>query len=189
MAHARDAFQALSAAVAFAAAPLLLAPVAAQEYCVACTGPDAVYRCVIDQAVPTGMPLKMLCISTLARDGAHATCAVRSGTVFDCSGPVRRIDARAPTAPGKDDRATVTAPAAGPAPAQAAAPPATAAQALKETQPRPGAKAATADPQTVEALAKQMSKSSSDALGNAGDAIAGSTKKAWGCVTSFFKSC
>ena len=92
MARARDAFRTPHAVVAITVTPLLLTPVAAQEYCVACTGPDAVYRCVIEQANSTGMPLKMLCISTLARDGAHGTCAIRQGTVFDCNGPIRRID-------------------------------------------------------------------------------------------------
>ena len=186
MAEARDAVRAASAAIAvtLTMAPLLLTPASAQEYCVACTAPDAVYRCIIEQAVPTGMPLKMLCISTLARDGAHGTCAIRNGTVFDCNGPVRRIAARAPDAPPKDERA-VTVPTA--APPQPAPPTGPAAQAPKGSPAE--TKTAGSDPQTVEALAKQMSKSSSDALGNAGEAIAGTTRKAWGCVASLFKAC
>lgn len=156
-----------------------------QEYCVGCSGPDATYRCVIDKAVPSGMPLKMLCISVLARDGDHSTCAVRTGTVFECVGPIRRVDAATATvvkavdpAVSNSQTARTETTTAGGAPKDAIA-----------KSPRPLAAPANATPQTVEELAKDMTKSSGDALGKAGDAIAGTTKKAWGCLTSFFKSC
>ena len=49
----------------------------AQEYCVACTGPDALYRCVIDGARPgVASSFQVLCISALAKEGPHASCAV-----------------------------------------------------------------------------------------------------------------
>jgi hypothetical protein len=175
-----------SIALGFAA--LGLAPAAAQEYCVACTEPNAIYRCVIEQAVPTGSPLKMLCIGTLAREGGHATCAVRSGTVFDCDGPVRRVDAR--TASGSLGGAKSKPPITDEPAAQAApAAPVNADLAPRQRSSAPAAKPANATPRTVEEVAREMSKSSGEALGKAGDAIAGSTRKAWGCVASFFKSC
>jgi hypothetical protein len=65
----------------------------AQEYCVACTGPDALYRCVLDNAGPGQTPsLQLFCLTSIARDGNHAQCAVKRGvTVFDCNGPVKRV--------------------------------------------------------------------------------------------------
>ena len=53
----------------------------AQEYCIACTEPAAVYRCVIDGARPGGgQSLQMLCITSMAKDGNHATCGIKRGT-------------------------------------------------------------------------------------------------------------
>lgn len=152
----------------------------AQEYCVACTGPVAVYRCAIDQAVPTGMPLKMLCVSTMAREGGHATCAVRGGTVFDCNGPVKRIDAKAAgqalNGPATTAASTMTSqPASGSSDAQ----PEGQAPAIQVKGP----------PKTVEELAKRMTKSSGESLGKAGSTIADTTTKAWECLKSFFKAC
>lgn len=169
------------------AVTVLATEAAAQEFCVACTGPDAVYRCVIDQAVPQGIPLKMLCLGTLAKQGAHATCAVRGGTVFDCNGPIRRIDARA----ANQALAPPPAPASAPGqPGAASAPVAAGGQALPgQPDQQPKAPPPEEPPKTVEELAKRVSKSSGENLGKAGSAISNSTAKAWGCLTSLFKSC
>src|SRR5262245_53313675 len=65
---------------------------AGQEYCVACAEPKAVYRCVIEGARPGGQqPLQLLCTVTMAKEGGHASCSVRGGTVFECDGPIRRV--------------------------------------------------------------------------------------------------
>lgn len=163
------------------------APVAAQEYCIACTGPGAVYRCVIDRAEPSGVRLKALCTGMLARQGGHATCAVRSGTVFDCDGPVRRIDARA--------AATILDGAVPLPPKAEKAGPAGLKPALPNAEPTgrqpadPASRPADAPPRTVEEAAREMTKSSGEAWQKAGDAIGSSTRKAWSCVTSLFKSC
>ncbi len=64
----------------------------AQEYCIACTEPAAVYRCVIgDARYAYGEPLPQFCASSLAQQGRHGKCAIRGGTVFDCDGPIRRV--------------------------------------------------------------------------------------------------
>src|SRR5262245_53118372 len=64
----------------------------AQEYCVTCSEPTAIYRCVIDGARPGGgQSLQMLCVTSMAREGQHATCSVKRGTVFECDGPVKRV--------------------------------------------------------------------------------------------------
>ena len=159
----------------------------AQEYCIGCAGPDAVYRCVIEHAVPAGPPLKSLCLNALTRQQGHASCNVRKGTVFDCDGPIRRVDGRTGTLAST----TPEAPAGGKNAARTAEPgsrqPAN--PSLAKPQPDPVAKPANAAPRTVEEAARNMTKSSGEALGNAGNAIADTTRKAWGCVTSLFKSC
>jgi len=172
----------------------------AQEYCVACTGPEATYRCVIEQAVPTGMTLKMLCVGTLAREGGHDTCAVRGGTVFDCNGPLRRLDARAaasglsrfPLGPNDGDDPNAAAKAVAP-PGSKDRPPSGAPLASEvpaKSGSDPNAKpASTAPPQTVEQLAKQVSRSSTATIDKTTDAIGAATRKTWRCITTLFKSC
>lgn len=159
-------------------------PAAAQEFCVACTRPNAIYRCIIDKAAPTGASLKSICTGLLARQGGHASCAVQGGTVFDCDGQVRRVDAKAAVSGGAAIAPIVEK--GGPQDAKSA-------PAKPDPTPRqqaePSANPATAAPRTVEEAARGMTKSSGEALQKAGDAIAGSTRKAWGCVTSLFKSC
>src|SRR5688572_29672822 len=71
---------------------LLHGQATAQEYCVACSGPNAVYRCVIDGAQPRGgQPLQMLCVTAMAKQGGHASCSGTRGTVFECDGAVKRV--------------------------------------------------------------------------------------------------
>ncbi len=164
---------------------------AAQEFCVSCEGPNAVYRCVLEGIGPEqAQPLKVVCVSTLAKTYNHATCSVRGGTVFDCNGPIKRINAqgRIPSAPdgSKPDPVVVVEP---PKPVPL------------DNEP----------PQTVEEMAKRMNKSAGEgvqktgtaigegvqktgsAIGTAfkktGDAIGGAVKKTWTCMTTLFKTC
>ena len=64
----------------------------AQEYCVACDGPPAIYRCIIEGARPGGVAaadaLRQLRWPSTA---ATRDCGVKGGTVFDCDGPVKRV--------------------------------------------------------------------------------------------------
>jgi hypothetical protein len=151
------------------------APAAAQEYCVACTGPAASYRCVVDGAQPGGrQPLQVLCITTMAKDGGHESCSVSHGTVFDCKGPVKHIDWAALNAPAQ---------AAAPAPPKSEAPAA--------TQPAPQA-----EPKTLVDLAKQnnekMKKANEDfkeSVRSANKTFGDAAKKTWDCMTSFFTRC
>lgn len=165
----------------------------AQEYCVACLGPDAVYRCAFDNAAPTGMPLKLLCTSTLARQGGHTSCSIKGGTVFECDAPIRRIDATvaanalrspadsSPDQPrGADPAAAATAGRETIKPASA--PPGRSAPIPAKAKPE-------SSPQTVEQLAKDVTRSSKESLGKAGDTIGATARKAWDCLKSFLKSC
>ena len=74
----------IAAAVAVGA---LAGGAAAQEYCVSCSEPNAVYRCVIEGARPGGaQSLQVLCVTTMAKEGGHATCAVKRGTCSTATG-------------------------------------------------------------------------------------------------------
>lgn len=159
-------------------------PAAAQEYCVACREPEATYRCTIDHAQPQGVPLKLLCIATMARDGGHASCSVKGGTVFDCVGPIRRVDART----AGDVLARGEKAASGSQQVPASTPAGTAEPDRKP--PAQSEKVETAEPpKTVAELAKSMTKSSAQSLGKAGDALSGTTRKAWNCLVSLFSAC
>src|SRR6186997_635618 len=99
---------------------------AAQEYCVACSEPHGLYRCVIEGAQPRGgQSLQMLCVTAMAKDGGHATCSVKRGTVFECDGVVKRVPWAALNVPAQTEAAAPqpwaieTAP---PKPAPAASP-------------------------------------------------------------------
>jgi hypothetical protein len=146
-----------------------------QEFCVACSDPPGIYRCVIDGAQPRGgQSLQMLCVTAMAKEGGHATCSVKRGTVFDCDGAVKRIPwtalepASQPEAPSSRE-----APAA---PAKPASAP-------------PAAPAADAPPQTVVDLAKQANEKTVEQMKKAGESVKQATKKTWECVVSLFTRC
>lgn len=170
--------------VADAAAPVLvfvsavlIAPFAnAQEYCVSCAQPEALYRCVIDGARPgVTSSLQMLCVERLAKDGGHASCSVKRGvTVFDCDAPVKRV--------------TVT---------DADAPPVNAASApVSPGQVPVAAPSPKGEPKTV-LEAAQRAKDATDAeFKKAGEQMKASAEKtntgfknAWRCMTSLFTRC
>ena len=147
----------------------------AQEYCVACTQPNAVYRCIIEDARPGGQSLTRLCLTALTKDGGHANCSVKGGTVFDCNGPIKRVPWTA------QESGRVAEPARQEPASQAA----------------PGAKAAPkGEPKTVVDLAKRanenMQKANEDMKDqaqSAGDALGKATKKTWECMWSLFSRC
>ena len=160
----------------FAAGPLALAGLglsgivgvaAAQEYCVACTGPTAVYRCQIVHAGPgqgQRQPLKLACVTALAKAGGHESCAVRDGTVMDCAGPVRQVDVQGkPPAGGPPDQAVhASAPAVAPGPGEA-----------KPTEPfvvpEPKKAEETGPPQTVAEAVRRATKSTGETISNTGN--------------------
>jgi hypothetical protein len=164
----------------------LAAQAEAQEYCVACTGPNAVYRCVIDGAQPGGsQPLQMMCITTMAKEGGHATCGIKRGTVFDCDGPVKRIPWAALNAPAQ------------PAPSQQSAVQPLAPSTAPAASPKPDPQE---PPQTVLEMAKRANEKTAEQMKKAnenmkesarstGEALAKATKKTWECVSSFFTRC
>lgn len=174
---------------AFACA--LAAQAEAQEYCVACSEPNAIYRCIIDGAQPGGgQSLQMLCITALAKQGGHATCGVKRGTVFDCDGAVKRIPWAALSAPQQPTPAAVPPwsgqPAPTPRPETAAAP---AAPPAADMPPPAATPAPEAPPQTVLELAKRANEDTARQFKKAGDTVKEATRKTWDCVASLFTRC
>jgi len=158
----------------------------AQEYCVSCSGPDALYRCIIEGAQPRGgQSLQMLCVTAMARDGRHATCSVKRGTVFECDGAVKRVPWAAinlpaqTAAPPPQPRAPEAAPNVEPG---TGAPPAAAPASAVSPGPEP-------PPQTVLELAKRTNEKTAEQMKKAGDTVKDATKKTWDCVASFFTRC
>ena len=142
----------------------------AQEFCVACTEPTAVYRCVIEGARPGGgQPLQVLCVTTMAREGKHATCGIKRGTVFDCDGPVKRVPWSAAELP-VETPGTATA--------------------ADKPEPDPNE-----PPRTIVEMVKRANEQKASDSGqelrrkSPGEAIGDATKKSWDCLTSLFKEC
>ena len=144
-----------------------------QEYCVACTEPKAVYRCVIDGARPGGQqPLQLLCAMAMTKEGGHASCGAHSGTVFECDGPVRRVP--------------WTTYNIG---AEKASDPAKAAPEDKDEPPRTVEEMITrANAKTAEQLRQANAKVKSQAEA-VGQGLSDATKKTWRCLSSLFTSC
>ena len=148
-----------------AALLLSAASARAQEYCVSCSEPSAVYRCVIDNAQPGGaQPLQVLCVTALAKAGGHAQCGLKRGTVFDCNGPIKRVPW---TASGIET----------PAPLPPPKPPQEVANDPKEP------------PKTVQELADRANKQTSEDVKKAGVSFKDNAKKTLECVTSLFSKC
>jgi hypothetical protein len=149
-------------------------PARAQEYCVACAEPNAVYRCVIENAQPGGtIPLQTLCLTAMSKAGGHASCAIKRGTVFDCAGPIKRV----PWTSNADD--------VGPAPPKP--------EAAKGGDPKE-------PPSTVQEMADRANKKTADDMKKAGDSVkegaqnvgegvSKATKKTWECISSLFAKC
>lgn len=206
----RQSIGALSALFVVAAA----SPAAA-DVCVTCTNPTATYNCKIDGAtLATDDPrFKLLCITSLAKSGGHASCSANRATTATCSGETRTI-----VAPGFDGEAMIptdsavppSAPVPTAAPTGASAPNSGGEQAPPEPQPQ----AITTDvpkkagpPKTVKEMVDNGSKSTGEAFdkagenasdaakstGNAfqkaGDAIGNAAKSTWKCLSSMFGEC
>lgn len=172
-------------------------PAAAESYCVACYGPDAVYRCVIAGAAaeaPADPRHQVQCIKQLARAGGHARCSVERFSVEGCTGPERVIDPASSTIPLAPRAAeTEPAPAAGPplpgdTPAVAApdpaAPPRTVEELAKTTVEN--TKKSIED---VTGTVKQSTEKAGDQIQGFGSAVGNAAKKSWDCMMSLFSDC
>jgi hypothetical protein len=145
-------------------------PLAAQEYCVECAEPSALYRCAIDGARPgVATSFQALCLTALAKEGRHASCTVRRGVgVIDCNGQLKRV----------------AIPAEG-------GPPVIASPPTEQKTVAP-----TGEPKTVAEML-QRAKEKSDRDWEASNAklkannekVGTFFKKSWDCVASLFSKC
>ncbi len=118
-----------------------LSRAAEPEFCVSCSGPPAQYRCTFsgDAGITPKGGLQLFCITTLAREGGHESCAVDRQTAGACAGTPKVLALPAGTEPG--GVAEETPPPAQPAPAAGApappAPPSSGAPAPAADAPQP----------------------------------------------------
>lgn len=191
----------LSAVAAAGALFALVAGASAQEFCVTCSGPPATYRCLIG-GDNTNMAARssrgqFLCITELAKAGAHASCSATRGQTTPCPGETRTVmfsladPATTPLAtPAPSTPALVPVPSStATAPGQDLPP-----VALPPPQPQPatapppidtGAAPPEEKPNAVEDFADKTGKAVSDT----GKAVGNAVKKSWDCVTSLFGNC
>ena len=176
-----------------------LSPAIAESYCVACYGPDAVYKCVVSGAPAGGAPdprNQVQCVKQIAKADGHARCSVERFSTAGCSGPERIISpaTAAVTITPPPGAAADTAAGTGPSPAQEAP---TVEPAVELEQP----------PKTVEEMAKTTVENTKKGLGDVGSSVKSTTEKAgeqiegvgsaigdaakqsWNCVKSLFSDC
>ncbi len=152
---------------------------AAADLCVMCEEPPARYRCRAERAEPNAPPaqgLQIKCVTEISRDRGHGRCRIDKSTLGEaCSGTFVAVSAPPPALPGS-------------APQEIAKPTQAAAPAVKKP------------PETMEALAKEAAKQSSDAVKETSDAagrsidkattaVGGALQKSWNCVSSLFARC
>jgi hypothetical protein len=184
-------------------------PVAAESYCVACYGPDAVYRCVVADAPATAAPdprNQVQCIKQLAKTGGHSRCSVERFSAAGCNGPERIISPSASALPVAPTHAASPDPALQSSAGGAATKNRKSSDGSEQLDTGP-AGTDVAPPQTVEELAKSTvatTKKSIDSvtgsvkssteqagekIGDVGSTIGHAAKKSWNCLTSLFNDC
>lgn len=111
-------------------------------------------------------PSPLACMSSIAREGGHESCAIRRGTT-SCEGREHVIagDDEAPKPPRTASKGE--------------APPAETRAPEKESD----------EPKTVKELAERAAKGSGEQLRKAGDAVGKASRRTWDCVTSLFSAC
>jgi hypothetical protein len=190
--------------------------VSANGYCVACSGPDATYRCTV-RGMPEGMPAdpvsQIACVKQLATAGGHERCSIEKFSQENCNGPEKVVAGSTVTLPAAGDPPwTAPKTAEPPTTTDAGKAPVAKDQAKAIAQP-PDAATKTTEaageppPRTVEELTKNSVAATQENLGkageavsdtakktgqqieNAGSAIGNAAKKSWTCLASLFSDC
>jgi len=175
------------------------AAVRAESYCVACFGPDAVYRCLIAgtlETAPADPRNQIQCVKQLAKTGGHARCSVERFSTSGCEGVERIIEPSAAVVPLAPPPAAIpgvpsptvkekdaAAAPARPLPDRPAAEPTTTGLAPATPGSKPGADTPDAPaqgepPRTVEDLAKTTVESTKKGLDDVAGAVKKQTEKA-----------
>lgn len=152
--------------------------VAAQELCVRCDSPSALYRCTIQNSEKAGefkgrgKAMEFICLNELARAGAHERCSVARDVGSVCLGDQRVVDGVGV----RNSAGELIDPETSKAQANERA---------KNEPPRTLAEVArnTAD------LTKKTAKGAGDQINSAGEAVGGAVKKTFNCIFTLFTSC
>jgi hypothetical protein len=159
----------------------------AQEYCVTCTGPEAIYRCIVGgEATVEARSARgqFLCIKELAKSGRHASCRVDRSSSGPCDGEPRTVMfPEFPDVPSEDfvpPAQELESPFDGETEAQ---PP------YQETSPVNPNENAEPAPEAAPKTVMEMAKGTGKNLKKAGDAVGNAAKKTWTCLSSFFSDC
>jgi hypothetical protein len=201
----------LKSGLSVALLAFLATNVEAAEMCVKCTGPDASYDCVVNNSSPIDTVTKLYCITALAKEGPHASCAIDRNSTGPCQGARKEFTIPASTneglgAPGQQnagapipsspDGTAVAAPSGGMAPGDqppvgeppdqdvSNAPPKTVQEMVEK-----GTKSASDSFAKTQKTAGNAAKSAGSALENAGSAVGNAAKTSWKCLSSFFSNC
>jgi hypothetical protein len=190
----------------------------AAEFCVACSGPEATYRCEVGTGSNADPRAWLMCITELAREGGHDSCSVDRNAPVPCPGIHKVLAAPEGPMPPSAPPVNIAVPEPVTAPPPAPAQPPSAETAAAPEDPAAGEPKPKRVPRTVEELAadtyeqskdgvKKASQAVSNTVQKAGDAVTGTAQKAgekisnagtaigdaakktWNCVTSLFQSC
>ena len=181
----------------------------ARDLCVTCQEPFAVYRCTFDENSPfhvTAPGASLVCAKELAKRGGHARCGVQRNSFGSCEGELVYV-----TPPAEDRLPPAPRPGMEPLDPEGLPVPPDAMDAsadvddlapVAEPAPEPEG-----PPKTVEELAKRTARSTKQGLQDAGEAVAGATRKTgekigeagsaiggaakstWRCLSSLFTDC
>ncbi len=191
-------------------------PADATELCVKCTGPDASYACIVGGSGNATLDTvaKFYCITTLAKSGSHASCAIDRAITPPCPGERKELPIPAfldgggsGHQPEDIPRAEQNKSAIGTQ--EANAPPAELGSNRGPEPHNQAAAASTSDqpPKTVQEMVEKSAQSAGDglsvtqksagnaaksattALEKAGSAVGGAAKSSWKCLSSFFSNC
>lgn len=156
----------------------MILPALAQETCIQCDGPSALYRCVIQDSDKAGQfkgrgkAVEFLCVTELARLGRHERCRAARDFGNVCLGDQRILS----WSGARDGEGEVVG--AGPAdvekrPTAGNEPPRTLVEAARNTVEQ----------------SKTVAKKTGESIEQAGEAVGGAVKKTWTCLVTLFSSC
>ena len=167
----------------------------AESYCIACYGPESIYRCVIAGEPETAPPdprNQVQCVKQIAKAGGHSRCSVERFSTSGCNGPERIVskDEAVPLQPVEDaaqGETPVGAPAVeegGPDVSPSSEPPRTVEELAKTT-----AQKTKKGLEDVGSTVKTTTEKAGETIGGVGSAVGDAAKKTWNCLTSLFGDC
>ena len=164
-------------------------PVAAQEACIVCTGPEQAYLCSVEKSdkiskfAVADKAIQYACIKEMARLGNHETCRVRrDADVTGCNGMPQTVLLGSLLEAAEQHEAAGNLKLK---PTQKAEP----------VKPPPGSSPPDA-PKTMVELARRANEQSGEQIKqagnqvkNVGEQVGGAVQNTWNCVMSLFQRC